>query len=101
MFTTNESRKLRSLLGVIIDLCKQHGVWFDRNELSRIVEFIRAGGLEVSRAKERAAIEEERRNLQQEHIALDMQQSRLNDLGESDRVTGIASASSLVRLLVG
>ena len=87
--------------GVIIDLCKQHGIWFDRNELSRIVEFIRSGGLEKSRAKEKNALEEERRKLQQEQLALDMQHSGITDLGERDRVSGIASASCLLKFLLG
>jgi len=39
--------------GVILDVCKADGVWFDRDELRRIVEFIRAGGLETSRQRER------------------------------------------------
>ncbi len=39
--------------GVILDICKADGVWFDREELRRIVEFIRAGGLETSRERER------------------------------------------------
>lgn len=30
--------------GVIIDLCKEHGVWFDADELPRILTWIRAGG---------------------------------------------------------
>lgn len=38
--------------GIIIDLCRGHGTWFDRDELRRIVEFIRAGGLEASRARD-------------------------------------------------
>ena len=25
--------------GVIVDICRAHGTWFDREELSRIVEF--------------------------------------------------------------
>ena len=39
--------------GVILDICKADGVWFDREELRRIVEFIRAGGLETSRERDR------------------------------------------------
>ncbi len=31
--------------GVIVDVCKPHGVWLDHRELERIVEFVRAGGL--------------------------------------------------------
>jgi Zn-finger nucleic acid-binding protein len=32
---------------VVVDVCKSHGTWFDRDELRRIVEFIRAGGLQA------------------------------------------------------
>jgi len=87
--------------GVIIDLCKQHGIWFDRDELSHIVEFIRAGGMDAMRAKEKIALEEERQKLHQEQLALDMQRSRSLNLGESDRASGIASASGLLKLLLG
>lgn len=31
--------------GVIIDICARHGVWLDKDELSRIVAFIDAGGM--------------------------------------------------------
>lgn len=34
---------------VIVDVCAQHGTWFDRDELRRIVEFIRGGGLTKAR----------------------------------------------------
>jgi Zn-finger nucleic acid-binding protein len=80
--------------GVIIDVCKKHGVWFDRDELSRIVEFIHSGGLELSRNKEKTALEEERRRLQQERIVLD-------DLHDSDRISGIVSTRDLLKLLLG
>jgi hypothetical protein len=49
--------------GVIVDVCRPHGVWFDMNELHRIVQFIKAGGLDRSRANEKAAIAEERRRV--------------------------------------
>jgi len=39
--------------GVILDICKADGVWFDRDELRRVVEFVRAGGLEISRDRDR------------------------------------------------
>ena len=51
--------------GVVLDTCRAHGTWFDRDELRRIVEFVRAGGLEASRERERQALEEERRRLEQ------------------------------------
>jgi Zn-finger nucleic acid-binding protein len=87
--------------GVIIDVCKRDGIWFDRNELSRIVEFIRSGGLEMSRAKERLALEDERRKLHEEQVTLDLQRSRTANFGESERISGIASASGLLKLLLG
>src|SRR3979411_3034698 len=42
--------------GVIVDICKGHGTWFDREELSGIVQFIRGGGLEVARQREKTEI---------------------------------------------
>lgn len=50
--------------GVIVDVCKPHGLWFDREELRRIVEFIRGGGLEKSRERDRERWEAERRRLE-------------------------------------
>ena len=47
--------------GVILDICKADGVWFDREELRRIVEFIRAGGLETSRERDRKESEAAKR----------------------------------------
>jgi Zn-finger nucleic acid-binding protein len=85
--------------GVIIDLCKKHGVWFDRNELSRIVDFIESGGLELSRTKEKRALEEQRRELNQQQIALDVKRSHPYSLSDHDRATGIASTSDLINLL--
>lgn|SRR5262245_16800938 len=35
--------------GVIIDSCKEHGVWFDADELARILAWVRAGGGRKSR----------------------------------------------------
>jgi Zn-finger nucleic acid-binding protein len=39
--------------GVVIDVCRSHGVWFDADELSRILDWIRSGGL--ARANEARA----------------------------------------------
>lgn len=51
--------------GVIVDVCREHGTWFDADELRRIVEFIQGGGLEVARSRERQRLEDERRRLEQ------------------------------------
>ena len=50
--------------GVIIDVCRPHGIWFDANELQRIVKFIQDGGLDVARTREQEALTEERRQLE-------------------------------------
>ena len=86
--------------GVVVDICKGHGTWFDREELSRIVEFIRGGGLDAARAKEKAALEEERRRLEQ--LTLTGGRPSIVDLAESDddRHAGIASVGSLLRNLL-
>jgi Zn-finger nucleic acid-binding protein len=86
--------------GVIVDICKNHGTWFDRDELSRIIEFIRGGGLNASRAKEKLAIAEEREQLRQEKLALDMRRSTSHGGGDDDRESGIASARDLLSFLL-
>jgi Zn-finger nucleic acid-binding protein len=32
--------------GVIVDVCKNHGVWFERDELRQVLAFVQRGGLE-------------------------------------------------------
>jgi Zn-finger nucleic acid-binding protein len=39
--------------GVLLDVCRDHGIWFDAGELRRIVEFIREGGLDRKREREK------------------------------------------------
>jgi Zn-finger nucleic acid-binding protein/RNA polymerase subunit RPABC4/transcription elongation factor Spt4 len=88
--------------GVIVDFCKGHGTWFDRDELSHIVEFIRDGGLEASRAKEKAEIQEERRRLAAQQTADHSEISKFFGKAVSDehRLKGIASARGLLRFLL-
>jgi Zn-finger nucleic acid-binding protein len=54
--------------GVIVDVCKGHGIWFDQGELRRIVEFIRGGGMGRARAREMEDLEAERERLRQAQI---------------------------------
>jgi Zn-finger nucleic acid-binding protein len=37
--------------GVIIDLCREDGIWFDADELARILTWVRAGGVERPKPK--------------------------------------------------
>src|SRR5207245_8941192 len=54
--------------GVIVDVCKGHGTWFDHDELHEILEFILDGGFEVDRQKEKMEIERERQQLHQDKL---------------------------------
>ncbi len=38
--------------GVIVDVCSEHGLWFDLGELSRILAWIRDGGLAHAQEQE-------------------------------------------------
>ncbi len=68
--------------GVVVDVCKTHGVWFDADELRQVVEFIVAGGLETARNRELEALADERRRISfptviqhTEHPEISMRQS--------------------------
>ncbi len=63
--------------GVIIDVCRGHGTWFDRDELQHIVEFIRAGGLEEAREREVERLQEARRLQSRSRAALNRPSRRL------------------------
>ena len=64
--------------GVIVDICKGHGVWFDREELPRIIEFIRKGGLDYQRRKEKLQLEEQRKLLLDERRKSVRESARFN-----------------------
>lgn len=46
---------------VIIDICKDHGIWFDADELGRLVTWVRGGGLDRQRERERSEADLKRR----------------------------------------
>ena len=77
--------------GVVLDSCKPHGVWFDPDELRRIVLFIRGGGLDLARAKERRGLEAERRRLAQAEDE--------PERGSRGAAQSIASSRGLLRFL--
>jgi Zn-finger nucleic acid-binding protein len=87
--------------GVIVDICKGHGTWFDRDELSGIVQFIRSGGLEISRQKEKNEIEFQRDQLRAEQLMAANRGTSLGRYGlEEDRVNGLSAASGLLKFLL-
>src|SRR6266436_2922083 len=86
--------------GVIVDVCQGHGTWFDRDELSRIVEFIRGGGLEESRNREKEDIKEERLKLLEQQ-RVEARRSILTGRDVDDqRIPAIVSAQGLLKFLL-
>src|SRR5438094_8358528 len=81
--------------GVIVDVCKGHGTWFDRDELSKIVEFIRSGGLEAARERDKAQLDEARREFEAERSRTGRSSLLAFDENEH-RLSGIASARALL-----
>lgn len=47
--------------GVVLDVCKSHGLWFDQDELRRVLAFIAGGGLDRAREREIEDLKEARR----------------------------------------
>jgi Zn-finger nucleic acid-binding protein len=56
--------------GVILDWCSKHGSWFDRQELHRIVTFIRGGGMRKARAREQSQLQEEKERLRTQEFQM-------------------------------
>jgi Zn-finger nucleic acid-binding protein len=80
---------------VVVDVCKQHGTWFDKDELRRIVEFIRAGGLEAARADEIAELDRKRQELRTAQLNGPMESTELSRRDYYDRAHGgIATAAA-------
>jgi Zn-finger nucleic acid-binding protein len=48
---------------VIVDVCRPHGTWFDKDELRRAVEFIRSGGMEKARTRQLEEIQDQQRRM--------------------------------------
>jgi Zn-finger nucleic acid-binding protein len=57
--------------GIVLDSCREHGSWFDRGELQKIITFIKNGGLRKAREREIEDLQQRR---------LDLEALRLRDL---------------------
>jgi Zn-finger nucleic acid-binding protein len=72
--------------GVIVDACKNHGIWFDANELPQVLDWVRSGGL--AKAQREAADElarDERRKSAQRLAAV--RGPLTHELHEADEFT--------------
>jgi Zn-finger nucleic acid-binding protein len=47
--------------GILLDVCRAHGTWFDAAELPRVVEFVLKGGVEDSQRREIQELREQAR----------------------------------------
>lgn len=61
--------------GVIVDVCVEHGIWFDRDELRRVINFLRSGVLELSRQDNALAKTARERELEAERRVQEISQS--------------------------
>lgn len=88
--------------GVVVDVCKGHGTWFDAEELRGIIEFIRAGGFDATRAREKQEIQEQRRRLAAEHFAATRDTGPLARIRalDDDRASGLSSVGGLLKFLL-
>jgi Zn-finger nucleic acid-binding protein len=83
--------------GVVLDVCRAHGTFFDRDELHRVVRFIQAGGLDRARARDREDLVEAERRLRSLQTAA---ASGAPAAFSSDQsMTGTSAFESFVRLL--
>jgi len=57
-------RNFARISGVIVDECRDHGTFFDAGELHDVLEFVRSGGLLLSRRREQEQLEREQRRAQ-------------------------------------
>src|SRR5256884_1365228 len=87
--------------GVIVDVCKGHGTWFDASELRAIVEFVRGGGLELSREREKSEINYEREQLRAEQYAAANRMHRAGFYADDEeRISGLSAARGLLEFLI-
>lgn len=88
--------------GIVVDVCKGHGTWFDRDEMQQIVEFIRSGGLEAARAKEKQQLSDEWQRLRREQLAASRGDSQMPGPMQinADHSSVIVAAKELLKLLV-
>jgi Zn-finger nucleic acid-binding protein len=87
---------------IVVDVCARHGTWCDKDELRRIVEFIRAGGFEQERAREVSELDEMRRQRKAGKIIDDWQPAG-PPAGEQrgDLHTAISAVATVLRTLLG
>lgn len=70
---TMNRRMFGRISGVVVDICRDHGVWFDGGELDAVVDWIEKGGLELARKRELDEVAEQVRSLRAEQVRMQTQ----------------------------
>jgi Zn-finger nucleic acid-binding protein len=92
---------------VIVDVCRTHGTWFDKDELREIIEFIRGGGMDAARARELEELQQQRRELDAARITGGMDDTGVSNVsyrGSRNAIVDIglsAVADTFVNFLFG
>ena len=81
--------------GIVVDVCKDHGVWFDEDELTHVLEFVASGGLRDQRRRE---IEDAKMELSRKRVDALHEQMRVPH--STYEAKQVHSASALVSALV-
>ena len=85
--------------GVVVDVCKPHGTWFDCDELRQIVEFIRGGGMELSREKVTHELELQKEKLRTEAATVSYRTTSITYTLDDERLGGLSAARGLLKFL--
>jgi Zn-finger nucleic acid-binding protein len=80
-------RNFRESSGVVVDVCSAHGIWLDRGELAKLIEFASTGALAT--ADQRLADRTQARK------RLDAWSEDLRSLGPRHYVGGITHAGAV------
>jgi Zn-finger nucleic acid-binding protein len=83
--------------GIIIDICKPHGIWLDRDCLRQVIEFIRAGGMDRARqieteelVRQRALLEADQKVISHDDASMFLPSTR-GEAGVNELIDGVAS----------
>jgi Zn-finger nucleic acid-binding protein len=90
--------------GIVINVCRPHGVWLDRDEMSQIIQFIRAGGLDKARLAEVQELNQARQaaEMQAPQPMVNMDdQPFFSTLRADDRVQLLRGVASLANHFLG
>ncbi len=85
--------------GVIVDVCKDNGIWFDADELAAVLRFVASGGL---RRQRESAVADAKRELSQRRVEALAEQAKMrySAHGSSHDPFVVESAAALLSAIV-